>query len=34
MAKRHVPHAVAGVVAGRRHRWRHGGLTQMSAPTV
>jgi ubiquinone/menaquinone biosynthesis C-methylase UbiE len=29
-----IPYAVAGLVAHRWHRWRNGGLAQMSAPTV
>jgi SAM-dependent methyltransferase len=29
-----IPHAVAGVVAHRWHRWRNGGLSEISAPTV
>jgi SAM-dependent methyltransferase len=29
-----LPYAVAGALAHRWHRWRNGGLSEMSAPTV
>jgi hypothetical protein len=29
-----IPYEMAGVVAHRWHRWRNGGLREMSAPTV